>query len=154
LIKDQGESAFIIEFNSVLDSATISSYAPIPSTTDSCISQDDMISSLYSTASNLSNSSSIPHQPLPQTSVLVGGIITWRGVVGKKKYKPVAQKVKPVIAELPRKYRIVREIIGDPLADMLCLDLNPPPFQPTGRYTEEHRAKIDQNHQSFLWPKE
>ena len=77
-----------------------------------------------------------------------------RGVVTKKKYKPVAKKIKPVIAELPEKYRIVRNIVGNPLENMPNLDPNPPPFQPTGRYTEERRDKVDMNHQDFLLPKE
>ena len=38
---------------------------------------------------------------------------------GKKKYKPVACKIKPVIAELPDKFRIIRNIIGDPLSGKL-----------------------------------
>ena len=37
---------------------------------------------------------------------------------GKKKYKPVARKIKPVIGELPDKFRIIRNIIGDPLRDL------------------------------------
>ena len=55
----------------------------------------------------------------------------------KKKYKPVAQKTKSVLAELPQKFRVVRKIEGNPLKDMPVLDPNPPPFQPCGRYTQE-----------------
>jgi hypothetical protein len=43
------------------------------------------------------------------------GVMKIRGVVTKKKYKPVAQKVRPVITQLPGRYRIIREIQGDPL---------------------------------------
>jgi hypothetical protein len=32
----------------------------------------------------------------------------------KKKYKPVSQKVRPVLGDLPEKFRIVRNIEGDP----------------------------------------
>ena len=39
-------------------------------------------------------------------------------VFGSKKYKPVALKVKPVLAALPEKFRIIRNIVGDPLAEM------------------------------------
>ncbi|RPD67857.1 hypothetical protein L226DRAFT_424222, partial [Lentinus tigrinus ALCF2SS1-7] len=52
----------------------------------------------------------------------------------KKKYKPVALKVKPVVGELPKEYRIVRNMIGDPLEGMPELSPNPQPFAPTGRY--------------------
>ena len=73
----------------------------------------------------------------------------------KRKYKPVAQKIRPVLADLPDKFRITRNIIGDPLADMPALSPIPPPFQPTGRYTTEHRDMIDKVHPGdFLWPGE
>jgi hypothetical protein len=55
----------------------------------------------------------------------------------KKKYKPVAQKVCPVIAELPNHFQIIQNIIGDPLADMPKLNPHPPPFAPSPRYSLE-----------------
>jgi len=71
------------------------------------------------------------------------------------KYKPVALKVRPVYAELPEKYRIKREIKGDPLADMPRLNPNPPDYRPTGRYTLERKEMIDKVHGTeFLWPEE
>src|ERR1700690_4172670 len=72
----------------------------------------------------------------------------------KKKYKPVALKTRPILAELPDKFRIVRNIIGDPLADMPTLSPNPPPFQPTGRYTSERRDTLNKVHCDFLTPDE
>jgi hypothetical protein len=53
----------------------------------------------------------------------------------KKKYKPVAKKVRPVIGELPKKFCIERKIIGNPLNNLRVLNPNPPPFIPTNRYT-------------------
>jgi hypothetical protein len=38
-----------------------------------------------------------------------------------KKYKPVARKIRPVATELPERYRIVRNIKGDPLKDLPAL---------------------------------
>ena len=71
------------------------------------------------------------------------------------KYKPVALKTRPVLQELPGKFRIKREIIGDPLAEMPKLSPNPPDFVPTGRYTEERRDRIDKVHDgNFLLPEE
>ena len=71
------------------------------------------------------------------------------------KYKPVALKTRPVIQELPDKFRIKREIIGNPLADMPKLSPNPPDFVPKGRYTEECKEKIDSVHEGdFLLPEE
>jgi hypothetical protein len=88
---------------------------------------DPLISS--SSASQISsNSPSI----LPQVSTFPTAIVPRKGVVTKKKYKPVALKVKPVIAKLPDKFRIVQNILGDPLADIPVLDPHPPPFKPTG----------------------
>ena len=40
------------------------------------------------------------------------------------KYKPVALKTRPVMQELPPEFRIKREIIGDPLAEMPKLSPN------------------------------
>ena len=72
----------------------------------------------------------------------------------KKKYKPVALKTRPILAELPDKFRIVRNIIGDPLADMPTLSPNPPPFQPTSRYTTDRRDALHKVHCDFLTPEE
>ena len=73
----------------------------------------------------------------------------------KKKYKPVAQKVRPVITTLPDKFRIIRNITGDPLENIPKLNPNPPTFTPTPRYTLERKAIIDKNHPGdFLWPEE
>ena len=73
----------------------------------------------------------------------------------KKKYKPVAKKVKPVATHCPEKFRIERKIIGDPLANMPVLNPGPPPFVPTGRYTQERKEKLDKDHpEGFLWPQE
>jgi hypothetical protein len=76
-------------------------------------------------------------------------------VYASKKYKPAALKVKPIYAELPAKYRIVRDIKGDPLAELPKLNPNPPAFEPTGRYTQERKEIIDDKHDTnFLWPEE
>ena len=45
-----------------------------------------------------------------EVSVMKEGIVTRKGIVTKKKYNPVAKKVKPIIAELPGQYRIIRDI--------------------------------------------
>ena len=72
-----------------------------------------------------------------------------------KKYKPVAQKVRPIIGDLPSRFRIVRNIIGDPLTDLPRLSPLPPRFRPTGRYSEERKQIVDKIHDDdFLWPEE
>jgi hypothetical protein len=73
----------------------------------------------------------------------------------KKKYKPVAKKVHPVIGELPEKFCIEHKIIGNPLDNLPALNPNPPPFTPTDRYTLEQRDQLNKNHPgNFLWPAE
>jgi len=72
-----------------------------------------------------------------------------------KKYKPVALKVKPMLGTLPERFRIIREITGDPLKGLPKLPEHPPEFSPKGRYTVERKEKLDLGHMSnFLWPEE
>jgi hypothetical protein len=75
-------------------------------------------------------------------------------IAAKEKYKPVHLKVKPVIGELPDKFRIIRNIIGNPLKDLLTLPMNPLQFKPTGFYTKECKNKFDTLNNGFLWPSE
>jgi uncharacterized protein (UPF0297 family) len=71
------------------------------------------------------------------------------------KYKPVALKTRPVYGELPEKYRIKRQIIGDLLTGMPGLIPNPVDYSPTGRYTAERKEIIDKIHAGdFLWLEE
>jgi hypothetical protein len=72
----------------------------------------------------------------------------------KKKYKPVAQKVKSILGELPDKFRIIRNITGNPLKDLPVLDPDPPPFTPVGRYTQERKDLFDKLNPGFLLPVE
>ena len=71
-----------------------------------------------------------------------------------KKYKPVALRTKPVLQELPEKFRIVRNITGDPLEHLPMLNPNPPKFSPCGRYTQERKDLFDKANSGFLWPAE
>ena len=75
--------------------------------------------------------------------------------VAKKKYKPVARKVQPILDTLPLHFRIERNITGNPLTDLPTLSPHPPTFTPCGRYTKERRTKMDNLHSTdFLWPAE
>ena len=71
-----------------------------------------------------------------------------------KKYKPVALKVKPLLQDLPKRFRIIRDIKGDPLADMPELKPISPEFTPTGRYTQERMAQFTELHKNFLLDEE
>jgi hypothetical protein len=73
----------------------------------------------------------------------------------KKKYKPIAKKVCPVIGELPEKFCIERKIIGNLLNDLPVLNPNPLPFIPSNRYTLERQDQLNKNYPgNFLWPAE
>ena len=64
-----------------------------------------------------------------------------------KKYKPVAQKIRPVYQDLPEdKFRIIHDIKGDPLDTLPKLNRNPPEFVPMGRYTADRKEQFDKVH--------
>ena len=69
-------------------------------------------------------------------------------------YKKVANRIKPVATTLPEKFRIVRHIPSDPLADLPILPTHPPKFTPGRRYTQEQKDKMPVNIDGFLWPEE
>jgi hypothetical protein len=71
-----------------------------------------------------------------------------------KKYKPVALRTKPVLGELAEKFRIIRNIKGDPLAHLPKLNPLPPKYTPYGRYTQERKDLFDKANEGFLWPAE
>src|SRR5216684_4466670 len=57
--------------------------------------------------------------------------------------------------ELLSRFRITREIKGDLLKNIPTLATRPPPFQLTGRYTEERKEIINRGHKGdFLLPEE
>jgi len=63
--------------------------------------------------------------------------------------------VKPILGTLPERFRITREIVGDPLQGMSKLPEHPPEFEPRGRYTLERKEKLDMAHEEgFLWSEE
>lgn len=72
-----------------------------------------------------------------------------------KSYEPMALRTKPIISDLPSRFRIIRKIVGDPLKDLPTLPTNPEPFVPTLRYSLERKEIIDKLHSDdLLWPKE
>ena len=126
-----------------------------PLTTDS--SETPLLSAWLSSETSIepsflidkfSNSGSIPSAPAytaitPTTKKLM-----------KKKYKPIALKVRPVLTELPNKLHIIRNIIGDSLVGLLILDPNPVLFKPCGCYTEERKEIFNKNNTGFLLKEE
>ena len=130
---------------------TIAEPQPIPPTTDSSL---DLLPIKTALPSPVLNIITTPHQSQDavQDKQPIGTAPAYLGA--KKKYKPVALKVKPVIGELPDQFRIVRNILGDPLQNLPILNPDPPKFTPTGRYTKERKDLFDQLNSGFLWPDE
>jgi len=62
-----------------------------------------------------------------------------------KKYKLVALKVKPVLGTLPEIFRIIREIMGNPLKDLPKLPEQPLEFTPKERLSQTSFGHISIN---------
>jgi hypothetical protein len=76
------------------------------------------------------------------------------GVVYKRKYRKAEDRIQPITTQLPEEFRIIRNIIGDPLENMPVLLTHPPDFVPGLRYTQEWYEKLQLNPDGFLWPEE
>jgi hypothetical protein len=98
----------------------------------------------------------VPDAPYPSDDELLSQTpeIVTAYLKTSKKYKPVALKTKPVLGDLEEKFRIIREIKGDPLEHLPVLNPNPPKFTPCGRYTQERKEIFDKANEGFLWPDE
>jgi hypothetical protein len=59
------------------------------------------------------------------------------GVVYKRKYRKAEDRIQPIATQLPEEFCIVRNIIRDPLENMLVLPTHPPNFVPGLRYMQE-----------------
>jgi hypothetical protein len=164
LISDQGELALCISISEPTCEAQITAYTPL----DTFHIPDAHINAYLhlSHIENTKNSVSPINSTIPQfLSSIFSSSDSYvnlrpvaeglRSVFAGKKYKPVAQKIRAVLADLPEKFHIVRKIVGDPLADMPSLPKIPPPFEPTEHYTLERKQRMDANHPAgFLWPAE
>lgn len=110
-------------------------------------------SNTYSTYSLTTKSFSHPKSLHDTPNLAEPSLSTY--VVLKKKYKPVAQKIYPIIGEVPEHFRIVCNIKGDLLTNMPPLFPHPPLFTPTGRYTLKRCNLMDRAHsKAFLLPAE
>ena len=110
LIEDQGECMFVFEYDHLLDSVEILSYATHPMPLDRT-----SISSLYLFTCTIPewDTSNLGYYMITffmealkalNMQIRTGKARKKGAVVRKKKYKLVAQKVKPVVTELPLTY--------------------------------------------------
>jgi hypothetical protein len=71
-----------------------------------------------------------------------------------KKYKKVADRIRPVPATMPEKFHTICCIPSEPLISMPKLPFHPPDLDLTAKFTQEHREKMEINTEGFLWPEE
>jgi len=69
-------------------------------------------------------------------------------------YKKVANRVKPVPATFPEKFKTVRKIPSDPLLGLPELPKKPGDFVPTEKFTLARKNKMKVNNDGLLWPEE
>jgi hypothetical protein len=69
-------------------------------------------------------------------------------------YKPVTKKVRTMPTAMPAEYRVVHQLLADPLAGLPSLPSRPPEFCPGMRYIRERADKLDLNPTKWLWPEE
>ena len=67
-------------------------------------------------------------------------------------YKPVARKVRAVLAPSDEEFRITRSLMDDPLSRLKPLPLHPSNFIPGVRFTQDHADNLDLDPANWLWP--
>jgi transposase InsO family protein len=73
---------------------------------------------------------------------------------GRRKYRPVNQRIRPVPATFPEEARVIRQFPEDPLLSLPSLSPNPPEFNPTQKLTRDRLDILKINEEGFLWPEE
>ena len=120
-----------MEYNSISHQLSIEACAPLPHDTKPqdvaaaylslCDSNSSALRTYFSSDPDIPLDLASP-QPCPcvpaYTFLDARPLLT---IFAGKKYKPVALKVRPVETELPSRFRIVRNIKGDPLQDLPSL---------------------------------
>jgi hypothetical protein len=138
LVERKNDYVLIISLDSVNSSVFVEAYTPIPSPDLSTLSRIHLSTCDFPDTESLTFCNTI-HTPTDSTTSTSKRLAPYTDLFlsAKKKYKPIAKKVRPVIGELPKKFRIERKIIGNPLNNLPVLNPNPPPFIPTDHYTLE-----------------
>src|SRR6202453_2630182 len=113
LIDHNDDLAVIFSFNSINSSLYFEAYTLVP------LFSPSVLSRIYLSACNFPDSicNTFSRQDTPSTASQDLLPFVNLFLSQKKKYKPVAKRTRPVIAKLLDKFRIVRKINSDPLAD-------------------------------------
>ena len=69
-------------------------------------------------------------------------------------YKPVAKKVRAVLAPLDEEFRITQSLLDDLLSRLKPLPLHPPNFIPGVHFTQDCTDNLDLDPANWLWPDE
>lgn len=142
LISNQGEFAICVSTLVAGNDLKIEAYTPLDTSENNTPQIDAYLSLVYKeNAKTLKNN----FPPLPPLVIqLLSSVFKSEdtpnvisptaedilSVFAGKKYKPVAVKAWAVLADVPEKFRIVWNIVGDPLKDIPILSPNPPRFNP------------------------
>ena len=118
---------------------------PLQLSTHSFSTKSSQPLQMFNGASSTSTNPTTVTSEATATDFSVDSTVPQVAVFGKR-YKPVDKKVRPVLGALPEKFRIIRNITGDPLATMPTLQRRPPSFTPTGRYTLERMKTLEAAH--------
>ena len=158
LVNNQGELALILKFDHTQNVFNIEACAQLLAD----VTQKELMATYFllcdSDSPTLSPFFSDSDVNVPRANTVHISIIDSRTpltIFAGKKYKPVAQKIRPIETELPSHFRIIHNIKGDPLANLLQLSSRPPDFAPQGHYTQERMEQFTTVHEgNFLLPKE
>jgi hypothetical protein len=166
LVDDQGELALALEFDNKTQEASLEACATLHKDTSPtniaaayvslCDSEAPAFNTLFlANSHNSSPMETFKDKFMKYPYLSFANVQTPLAIFAGKKYKPVALKVRPVETELPSRFRIIRDIKGDPLKDIPELPVKPQDYQPTGRYTKERKEQFDKIHEEgFLLPEE
>jgi hypothetical protein len=69
-------------------------------------------------------------------------------------YKPVARKVRPVIAPLDEEFHITCTLPDNLIPRLVPFPSHPPDFVPGEHFTQEHADSLDLDPANWLWPDE
>jgi len=69
-------------------------------------------------------------------------------------YKPVARKVRSMLAPIDEEFRVTQSLLDDPLARMIPLPTHPPDFIPRKCFTQERADALDLDPANWLWSDE
>ena len=157
LMGNQGDVAFVVDYDSKDPSSSIiTSYScllPSCSETDVALCYFEVCNTTVCTTTPPFVNDCDNEGLLQSTCTLFSADKLLTTFAVKKKYKPVTQKVWPILGTLPSCFCIEWNIISDPLMNLPVLPTHLPPFTPCSHYTEEQHVKMDNLHpQGFLWP--